>query len=351
MLKNISLIYFILLILSNLRKKSFESLGEIIGKSGDTIRRLLPTIEDSSLLLIKIANKIFENNDELILPIDTTLIKKEYSKLIEGTEYWYDCRLKKGILSYKLQIASLTNGKFIIPIKAEFVSSKKYAVSINKDNTETNVAKRLIDYVIENFKNKKITITGDGAYASIELINHCLSKNVNLVARMPKNRKVLYKGKYSKIEDIKELKITSNRPTRTIRKVLWHGFELDITARIRINKKGKEQVIYILSISKFSSKIRPSSIYNFFNYRWKEETVHRSAKQTFGIDTCFSINKNVQISHIYASLVSYSLCQLHRKIKRLTNPEEARDLLKHKKLSFLIKYFIQILRLDQIFVD
>ena len=67
--KNTFLIYSIALILSNF-KRSFESLGKVINRSGDTIKRYLLPTKASLLITHKISQYMFKGCKTLILAID-----------------------------------------------------------------------------------------------------------------------------------------------------------------------------------------------------------------------------------------------------------------------------------------
>ena len=58
--------YSFLTILTNTGKRSFENMGRLIKKSGDTISRILPPGLESLDISKKIAQQIFANKKELV---------------------------------------------------------------------------------------------------------------------------------------------------------------------------------------------------------------------------------------------------------------------------------------------
>jgi len=69
---NTNLTYPILLIMSN-GKRSFENMGRTIGKSGDTVRRMLRSTQENHENLRVICKNFFKNTECLFVVIDDTL--------------------------------------------------------------------------------------------------------------------------------------------------------------------------------------------------------------------------------------------------------------------------------------
>ena len=84
--------YPILTLLSTIGKKSFENLGRLINRSGDTVHRLLHPAEYSFLSSRNIAKKIFIKRKTLYIGIDDTLIKKFYAKVMQGAGMFFDTK-------------------------------------------------------------------------------------------------------------------------------------------------------------------------------------------------------------------------------------------------------------------
>ena len=121
---NTKIIYSLLLMLS-IEKRSFESLGRQIHKSGDTVKRRLNSTEDSKIISHKIAQHLFKSCHSLILSIDDTLVQKIYSKIIVGTGRHFDTKINRCITAYRLIVGALTDGKFTIPIDFGFIFAKE----------------------------------------------------------------------------------------------------------------------------------------------------------------------------------------------------------------------------------
>ena len=117
--------YPILILLSTIGKKSFENLGRLVNKSGDTIYRLLHPAEVSFLQSQHIAQEIFKGKKTLYVGIDDTLIKKIYSKMMQGAGMFFDTKIGRQIMAFRLVIAVITDGKFAIPIDCAYLYAKE----------------------------------------------------------------------------------------------------------------------------------------------------------------------------------------------------------------------------------
>jgi hypothetical protein len=95
-------IYQILILLSTIGKKSFENLGHLIQRSGDTVHRLLNPAEISLQQSRSIAQKMFSGRRTLFVGIDDTLLKKIYSKLMQGAGMFFDTSIGRQIMAFRL---------------------------------------------------------------------------------------------------------------------------------------------------------------------------------------------------------------------------------------------------------
>ena len=72
--------YPILILLSRIGKKSFENMGHLIQRSGDTVHRLLYPAELSLCQSRSIAQSMFAKKKTLYVGIDDTLGSVDFSK-------------------------------------------------------------------------------------------------------------------------------------------------------------------------------------------------------------------------------------------------------------------------------
>jgi len=320
-------------------KKSFTALGEVIQKSGDTIRRMLSPTDIIFRTLEEIAKQLFQTKKELILSIDDTLIKKIFSQFIEGTDEFFDTKSNRMVMSYKLLVASLTDGKHTIPLRFSFLPSKN--MMENAAEFKDKVVKKYIVEIQKLFSNTTIIVVADGAFATEKLLKWALHHDIKLEVRMHSNRVVEYKGESIQIRKIKSLIPKGRHMARTI-DAKWRGLSLQITAQRRINKHGEESFVYQAATYKAS----PAKHVAVYKKRWPNEKVFRTSKQHLGLQECFSTKLDIQFKHVSSVLLAYALAQIEMKKQRLDTPEAAIKSLKQQNFDFLMKRFAA---LDQIF--
>jgi len=335
-LNNIA-IYPLLTIITNIGKRSFENMGKLIKKSGDTISRMLRPGHESLEASRKIAQQIFANKKELLVIIDETMIKKIHSQMMEGTGWLFDTKIGRSINAYRLIIGAISDGKFTVPISAAFTFGKEFYA--NPSQALEVTVRLFINTAQKLFPNARIIGTLDGAYATVNNLKWAIENNIGLEVRMHSNRVVEYKGKKQKLREIKEIRPKGRQMARTI-EAIWQGLSLQITAVRRIDKHGNETIVYQAA----TYKATPSQHAKNYKWRWGIEKLNRTTKQSLGLQECFSRKIGTQFDHICAVLLAYSIAQLEMKQKGYKNPEAAIKALKKKKPSFLNRKFD---RLDQ----
>lgn len=340
---NTSITYPLLLIKST-TKRSFEGLGRIIKKSGDTAKRLLMPAAMNMIIIEQIAQNIFAEETALTLSIDDTLVSKIYSKIMHGAGRFFDNKLGKKITSYRLMVGALTNGKNTIPIGHDVIFDKDLLTEGQTVATKLDVIKIFLARAQKLFPNTKIKIAMDGAFATIEILTWALANKVELDVRMHKNRKVTLKnGKVCKIADIPKITPRGRQMARTVI-AEWHGLQLYITAERRIDKHGSESVVFIAS----TYEARPRQYLDAYLLRWPIEKFFRTSKQHLGLQECFSTKLKTQQDHFSSVMLAYSIAQLEMNNQRFDTPEKAIRQLKLKNTHHLIDRFA---RLDRIFGD
>lgn len=189
--------YPISLLLSINGRKSCESLGKQIRKSGDTMLRLLNEPLVSTEELIKIAQTIFKGG-RIFLIVDDTLIAKIFSTLIEGVGDNFDSADKTTYKSLCSVVAMLTDGKIAIPITQAFWTSKE----LNPTNykTKTELAQ---DLTLEIYELIDISmVIADGLYATQLMMQWLIDKKILFEMRFHSNRVVEINGSNKSLKDI-----------------------------------------------------------------------------------------------------------------------------------------------------
>ena len=337
---NTFLNYSISLILST-TKSSFESLGKQFAKSGDTIKRWLPTTQDSKQALVPIAKYLFKNSNVLTLAIDDTLLQKRYSRFMAGASYFFDTKIGRSVMAYRLIVGALTDGKYIVPIDFGYMFDADTLLPGDITKTKLDFVKQFYYLARQLFPNIKIKLAADGLFSTISIIGWCLQSGIEVVMRMHKNRVVIFKNQRCKISDILSIQPKGRQMARTV-KVVWNELELYLTAERRIDKHGVESIVYLIA----TYKVKPIQYVYDYKKRWTIEMFFRTSKQHLGLTECFSRQLATQEKHTASVLLAYGLAQLEMKQKKLIKPEDALRTIKQQNLHTALNRFN---RLDQIF--
>lgn len=338
MFENTVLEYPVLTIVS-IGKKSFEAMGRIIKRSGDTVKRRLCPAEESFLSMNKIATEMFQNKNKLVVIVDDTLIRKFFSRMMRGAGLFYDTKLARLVMAYRLLVCAVSDGKYTIPMRCDFLFSFEFFDSPIESKIE--LVKRMFLSIERLFPIHLLIFVADGMFASKEMLEWGIQTKRRLELRMHSNRMVIYRSKLIAIRNIKELRPKGRQMARTI-KVIWHELPLYITAQRRINKHGEETIVYQAA----TYKAKPSDHVKTYKKRWPIEKLFRTSKQYLGLQDCFSTDMKTQHNHMAAVLLAYSIAQWEMKRRKYKTAEEAIRALKRRKVDFLKQRFC---RLGQIF--
>lgn len=332
-----TLLTYPLLVILSIGKRSFEQLGSIIHKSGDTVARLLQPSKNSLAFTQLLAQKIFTKKKKLFLVIDDTLIKKFFAQYMQGAGLFYDTKICRRIMAFKLMVAMISDGKYAIPIDFAYLFSKEITDLTDTPQSKHDLLVAFIRLVQQLFPEKNIIVLADGLYATKETLSWCKQHGIAAEMRMPSNRVVVYKGEKYKIRDLAQVKgITpvGRQMARTI-SVSWHNIDLELTIVRRFDKHDQESIVFQIATYKATPKEHVAN----YKVRWTVETFNRTSKQSLGLEECFSTNLDVQKNHVASVFLAYALAQLEMITHKFKNPETALRGLKKKKVPFLIQRF------------
>ena len=317
-------------------------MGRLIQRSGDTIYRLLHPAEISFQQSRSIAQSMFAKKKTLYVGIDDTLIKKIYSANMQGAGMYFDTKIGRCIMAFRLVIGVVTDGRFAIPIDCSYLFAKELLDMIfQKFPTKDEVAKSIVEAAIKTFPGAKLIVVVDGLYTSVEFVGWCKRKNIRLEARMHSNRVVEYKGERVKVRDFLNMKgfqPKGRQMARTI-SVIWHKVELELTIVRRFDKNGKESIVFQVA----TYKALPREHVANYGKRWSVEMINRTTKQELGLQECYSRKLETQHKHVAAVLLAYALAQLNMKNYKFETTEQAIRHCKTKKVGFLESHFARIL--------
>jgi len=276
--------------------------------------------------LIKKANAHYRSNEISALIIDASMLMKKFSKKIEGVTYDRDgvsCRVERGL---SFVSTAWTNSKITIPINFDFWFSKK-SVPIEQYQKKAHIAMDLFLRLKEKLMYHLAIL--DGGFASIELIKFFEHHKTNYLMRMPKNRKITSElGIFEQIQRHPALKLKRNQRYKTI-KAYYKGINCYITAHKRVNKKGKKEVIYLVS----NIDVPPKKQAELYKIRWSIEKSYRTLKQKLGIGDCQATNLEKQRAHIFATFLAYANLEEQKFFNQKKSPEEVLSRIRDQKLQ------------------
>jgi hypothetical protein len=329
--------------LMSIGKKSFENLGTVINKSGDTAARLLQPAEVSLNHTQSISQSLFQGKRRLYCIIDDTLIKKIFSRYMQGAGMFFDTKARTQIMAYRLVVGMISDGKFAIPIECAYLFSKELTDELeDKFPSKEDIAKAIVKTAKKLFPNAKIIVVADGLYSTISFLKWCIDNHIAAEMRMHSNRAIEYNGVKVTLKNLsKHVRPKGRQMARTVT-AKWHDIELEITVVRRIDKHGEESIVFQCATYKASSREHVES----YKVRWYIEKFNRTAKQKLGLQDCFSRSLRTQHNHVAAVLLAYALLQLEMKARRVRTPEEAIRRCEKKNFTFLLARFS---RLGQIF--
>jgi hypothetical protein len=329
--------------LMSIGKKSFENLGTVINKSGDTAARLLQQAEVSLNHAQSISQSLFRGKRRLYCIIDDTLIKKIFSRYMQGAGMFFDTKARTQIMAYRLVVGMISDGKFAIPIECAYLFSKELTDELeDKFPSKEDIAKAIVKTAKRLFPNAKIIVVADGLYSTICFLKWCIDNHIAAEMRMHSNRVIEYNGVKITLRNLsKHIRPKGRQMARTVT-VKWHDIELELTVVRRIDKHGEESIVFQCATYKAS----PIEHVESYKVRWYIEKFNRTAKQELGLQDCFSRSLQTQRNHVAAVLLAYALVQLEMKTRKLHTPEEAIRRSEKKNIQTLLSRFM---RLDQIF--
>ena len=340
-LKNTVLNYSFAAILST-GKLSFENVGRILQTSGDTAKRLLPSKKKSLEVCQSICRWFFRKDKRIYVTVDDTLLKKFYSRYMQGTGYFYDSKMGRRINAYKLILGIISNKKFAIPSFCAYLFSKELEQYLSEPpKNKFELTKACVELAMQLFPDKEIIVVADGLYATTKFVQWCSVNNIKVELRMASNRVIEYQGKRMSLKELAfehDVRPKGRQMARTVSAV-WHGMDLEFTVERRIDKHGNESIVFQVA----TYKALPREHVANYKCRWPVEKVIRTGKQSLGLGDCFSTLLDVQHDHVAAVLLAYALVQVERKRQKLKTPEDAIRRLEKKNVAFLERRFSRFL--------
>jgi hypothetical protein len=307
-------------LLATMGRKTCTNLSNRLKVSHDKIQRYLSKGFDLiyQANLLTIAKQCFQQ-EPIYLVLDDTRINKDYSKKIEGVTEGRDGSSGKTTKGLQIVTSMLTNLKVNIPIQIEALLNK--VICPENHLTKSEVAWNIIEAITSIFNISMLL--ADAHYATKYLLPKLIKCKVPFLMKMPRNRIVTIGSVQGQLQRI--FRLRRNERSRRIQ-ATFHG----LTLWFYIIKVDSAKTIYFVS----SEKLDPKQIAQIYKIRWRIETLHRTAKQSLGLQDCQARSLNKQMAHSYAVMLAYATAEIIRFQKKLDSPEQAIRLFRIVKLDY-----------------
>ena len=260
--------------------------------------------------------KMFRNKRELFLIIDDSLIKKIYSRFLRGAGKHFDQKIGRCVMSFKIQLACISDGKNAIPLSFSYLFSTDNPHEFAPSKLE--LFKATVLQAQDQFSDVKIKVLADGLFSTTEILKWCSENNIATEMRMHSNRSIEYKNQVVTLRKLATLQPKGRYRARTI-PMKWHELFLYVTAELRQDKHGDKTIVYLVS----TFKAKPSKHVLTYKIRWLIEKTFRTVKQHLGLQHCASRSLKVQFQHVASVFLAFSFAQVAQKSYKFETPEDS----------------------------
>jgi hypothetical protein len=249
-----------------------------------------------------------------VIPIDNVLVDHT-GKLIEDVGYFWDHCEGRNKIAHDYIIANYvcTSGKHYPLDFRRFIKKDRCEEKNIVFHDHNEFVREMVDWVVG--KNIPGDFTFDCWFTNAGNLNHIHGHNRCYVADFKFNRKIVFRGKEIKVEDVaREIPPEDRKPIRIGDDRQWY-----FTKSVRIPKVDHPVRIVILWAKrndKGPKKILVTNrtyweitrILRVYRYRWRgTECFHRDGKQHLGMGDCQLRNGRGQTRHMYMVFLAHSV--------------------------------------------
>ena len=266
--------------------------GTFNSPAHDSISRWLAFAKCASDDLWKEVSTHSPMNGNLI--VDDTVLDKRWSPKNDLVHYHWSGNEHRNVLGISLVNLLATDGEKCLP-----VDYRVYEGAESKITKNDHFQNMLETAQQRGFKPRYVL--SDAWYSSLENMKAIVKKGWRFIMGIKENRLVNeIQGNYRHVSAL-------DWTEKQVRKVWLKGFGFVLVARI-VFKNGDTRYMATNDLSltdyeRFSHECKQ---------RWIIEEFHRGIKQTTGIEKCYSILKNSQLTHIFASFIAFVRLEFHR---------------------------------------
>lgn len=298
-------------------KKNCSAIARASNVNHEIVYEFFDSHIEDKVILQSFLERVFStlplNKRAWYINIDETLIDKVFSEKIEAVAYNWSSTHSDTLKGLAIVVAVITNGKITIPITFKtWYSSKDFP---DKHKTRIELAQELM--VDIHKKAPGVMFLMDGAFSSEKMLSFCTKHKMRYCMRFHSNKKVIINGEEEQIRKHDGIKMSSKKKGRVVNG-FFKGIAVFLVAFKRIDKKGKEKFVYLVT----SENESPKKLIRTYKKRWFIEKVFRTAKQHLGLRDCQARSASKQEAHIFAVLVAYAFLEIQKINHRAKNPEQ-----------------------------
>lgn len=228
------------------------------------------------------------------LIVDDTVLDKRWSPKNELVGFHWSGNEHKVIRGISLVNLLATTNDDCIPVDYR----------VNEGREETKNKNELFMEMLDIAKKRGFEpdfVMADSWYSSLDNMKAIVKLGWKFIFGLKDNRLVNeVQGQYVAVSALDWTK-------KQVRKVWLKGFGFVLVARI-VFKNG--DIRYIATNDLSLTEYKTLSAHS--KKRWTIEEFHRGIKQTTGIEKCYSIKKQSQLTHIFACFVAFVRLELER---------------------------------------
>ena len=296
-----------------------------------------------------------------VIPIDNVLVDHD-GKLIEDAGYFWDHAEQRYKIAHDYLIINYvcTSGKHY-PLEFYRFTKKDQCEQRSIEFCDHNVLfRQLVDWSIANEIPGDFTF--DSWFTHKDNLNHINGLKRTYVGDLKFNRKIVFKGKELKVQDLASQIDPKDRKLIKVGKSRQWYF----TVSIRIPEVNHKVRIVLLWGKHNDVKARKALVTNrtawevtrilrVYRYRWTgTECFHRDGKQHLGMGECQLRNGRGQTRHMYMVFLAYSLLMSQLKqgharewaLERLTTIGQACRAVLKESLSQTLEWVIERAEVD-----
>jgi len=262
-----------------------------------------------------------------ILVVDSTQIKKMYSKKSDLICYDRNGSMKTVLKGISCVVAAWTNGRIVIPLLFDFWVREKDITDDRKYRKKTEISKELILELKDKIPFAYAALDGD--YGNEEFLLFLYTCRLKFSVRMPSNRKVVIGVIEENLKKHPALRLVRNERYKKVQG-FYKGTPVIIVAHKRKGKNDKKQVVFIVSnIQGLSAKQHVKA----YACRWPIEKMFRTTKQKFGLENCQCIPEEKHEAHVTFVFLAFTEAELIKITSRQKSTEESVRFIRGQILS------------------